>query len=103
MVVDQVTATLNAQNHPRLAGPVALRRTQPDTYTVTARLDQLTGQQQRLGQAQRYRHPLTAEQAHMLLAALAPRRTSSTHEGSIPGIHWRPIDYQRSLGMVTTM
>jgi hypothetical protein len=56
---------------PRLAGPVALRRTEADTYTVTGRLDQLSGEQlQRLGQIQLYHRALTTEQAHMLLAAL---------------------------------
>jgi hypothetical protein len=35
------TALDHAENHPEPSGPVALRRTEPDTYTVTARLDQL--------------------------------------------------------------
>jgi hypothetical protein len=71
----RVAAALgHAAGHPRLAGPVALRRTGHDTYTVTARLDQLSGEQlRRLGQAQLYRHPLTPGQAHILLAAFALR------------------------------
>lgn len=69
----RVAAALDhATTNPEPAGPVALRRTAPNTYTITARLDRLTAAQlHRLGQAQLYRHPLTAEQAHMLLAALA--------------------------------
>lgn len=69
----RVAAALDhAENHREPSGPVALCRTEPDTYTVTARLHQLTPEQpHRLGQAQLYRHPLTAGQAHMLLATLA--------------------------------
>ena len=69
----RVTAALgHTEDPPGLGGPVALRRTEPGTYTVTARLDQLTPDQLgRLGQAQLHRHPLTAEQAHVLLASLA--------------------------------
>lgn len=67
-----VAAIDHVRSHPDLTGPVALRSTAADAYTVTARLDRLTTEQrQRLGQAQLYRHPLTPDQAHMLLAALA--------------------------------
>lgn len=67
---NQVDAALDHKRaRPGPAAPVALRATGPGTYTVTARLDRLTpAQRQRLGQAQRYPHPLTAEQAHMLLS-----------------------------------
>ena len=59
---------------PRIAGPVALRRTEPGTYTVTARLDRLTtAQRHNLAQVHLYRNPLTPEQANALLAVLAVR------------------------------
>jgi hypothetical protein len=68
------TAIGYAQRHPHLGGPVALRRTEPHTYTVTARLDRLSADQQHnLGQAHLYRNPLTTEQADALLAVLALR------------------------------
>lgn len=66
------TAIEHAHRHPEQAGPVRLRRTAPDTYTVTARLDRLTADQaQRLARTRLYRHALTADQAQLLLAALA--------------------------------
>jgi hypothetical protein len=71
----RVTAALDhAQRHPHLASPVALRRTGPGLYTVTARLDCLTpAQRDHLGEAQLARRPLSPEHAHMLLAVLALR------------------------------
>jgi hypothetical protein len=73
--LQRITAALDhAQRHPNLASPVALRRTGPGTYTVTARLDRLTrAQRDHLGQAQLARHPLRREHAEMLLAVLALR------------------------------
>jgi hypothetical protein len=91
----RVTAALErAAEYPHLGGPVALRRTEPGTYTLTARLDQLTPDQlQRLGQAQLYRHPLTAEQAHLLLAALA----LSTEPDSYLDYREAHLDAERDL------
>jgi hypothetical protein len=96
--IERVTAALgHAQRRPALAGPVALRRTQPDTYTVTARLDQLTGAQiRRLGQAQLYRHPLTADQAHMLLAALALNADPERYRRQREAHHDAERDLQRA-------
>jgi len=73
--LDRVAAALDyAVEHPRIAEPVALRRTEPGTYTVTARLDRLTtAQRHNLAQVHLYRNPLTPEQANALLAVLAVR------------------------------
>jgi hypothetical protein len=68
------TAIGYAQRHPHIGGAVALRRTEPSTYTVIARLDRLSADQQHnLGQAHLHRNPLTTEQADALLAVLALR------------------------------
>jgi hypothetical protein len=71
--LDRVTAALDyAAQHPEVAGPVAARRTEPGTYTVTARLDRLTAaQRQNLGQLHLYRNPLPVEHVTVLLAVLA--------------------------------
>jgi hypothetical protein len=73
--LDRVTAALDyAAQHPEVAGPVAVRRTEPGTYTVTARLDRLTAaQRQNLGQLHLYRNPLPVEHVTVLLAVLALR------------------------------
>ncbi|MGV9386191.1 hypothetical protein ACWDRB_61035 [Nonomuraea sp. NPDC003707] len=69
--LDRVTAALNhAHAHPALAGPAALRRVPPDGWTISARLDVLTGDQRRaLADNVRYRAPLTDDEANTLLAA----------------------------------
>lgn len=61
-----------AGENPQLAGPVALRRVAPQTWTVAVRHDILTGDQRRdLVEAVHYRQGLTGEEATVLLAAYA--------------------------------
>ena len=71
--LDRVTAGLTrAGDNPKLAGPVALRRVAPQTWTVTVRHDILTSAQRRdLVEAVHYRQSLTGEEATVLLAAYA--------------------------------
>jgi hypothetical protein len=70
--VERVTTTLaRAANTPELAGPLALRQAAANTYTVTPRLDLLTGdERRRLHETARWNQPLDVEQANVLLAAL---------------------------------
>ncbi|MEU4546920.1 hypothetical protein [Nonomuraea dietziae] len=64
------TALSHAHAHRALAGPVALRRVPPHSWTISARLDVLTDDQHRaLADNVRYRAPLTDEEANTLLAA----------------------------------
>lgn len=95
-------ALVHAEEHPRLAGPVALRRTEHDTYSLDARLDRISGEQrQRLARAQLYRRPLTAEQANMLLAALSLRGDPPEYlrrRAADPDVEW---DLKR-LGLIYT-
>lgn len=69
--LDRVTTALDhAYAHPAFAGPVALRRVPPHSWTISARLDVLTDDQRRaLADNVRYRAPLTDEEANILLAA----------------------------------
>jgi len=66
----RVAAALeHATSRPQLAGPVALRRTPPDGWTVTARLDLLDDeQQQAITSAASYHHTLSVAEANALLA-----------------------------------
>jgi hypothetical protein len=44
--MDRVTCALNAaEQHPDLAGPIAVQRTESATYIITARLDRLSSPQ----------------------------------------------------------
>jgi hypothetical protein len=73
--LDRVQAALeHADAHPRLGGPLALRRTAPSTYTVSPRLDILTTDQRTavLNTADQSQ-PLTVGQATALLAAIVSR------------------------------
>ncbi|GAB1639603.1 helix-turn-helix domain-containing protein [Krasilnikovia sp. MM14-A1259] len=71
--LDRVAAALHhAADQPSLAGPVALRRIPPATWTITARRDILTTeQQQAVTEAAGYRNALTVNEANVLLAAHA--------------------------------
>ena len=72
---DRTRAALEyAAAHPHLAGPIALRRCAPHTYTVSARLDLLT-HEQRTNVLDTVRHSaaLTVEQANVILAAILLR------------------------------
>jgi hypothetical protein len=70
--LDRTTAAIDhALARPELAGPHALRRVPPDTYTLGPRLDQLTDQQRaNLTDLANDRAPLTLAEAHALLAAI---------------------------------
>ncbi|WP_242911477.1 hypothetical protein [Actinomadura terrae] len=68
----------HAQDHPELAGPLALRRVPPDAYTLTARLDILTSEQHlALAGATRHHSTLTDDEATVLLAAIGVSRWPS--------------------------
>ena len=59
----------HATSRPQLAGPVALLRTPPDGWTVTARLDLLNDeQQQAITSAASYHHTRSVTEANALLA-----------------------------------
>ena len=60
-----------AQDNPDLGGPLALRRVPPETWTVTPRLDVLTGAQHRALRDTTGAALLGDAQARVLLAALA--------------------------------
>ena|SRR6266849_2842216 len=60
-----------AQDNPDLGGPLALRRIPPETWTVTPRLDILTGAQHRALRDTTGTADLDDDQARVLLAALA--------------------------------
>jgi hypothetical protein len=59
-----------AQNDPDLAGPLALRRVPPETWTVTPRLDILTQAQRRALRDTTGAATLDDDQASVLLAAI---------------------------------
>lgn len=70
--LDRVHAAIaHAHAHAHLAGPLALRRTDVDSYTTTARLDVLD-EDQRAAVLNNSHHDqaVTVEQANALLAAL---------------------------------
>jgi len=73
----------HACTRPEFAGPYALRRVPPAAFTLAPRLDQLTEQQRvDLTDLVNHRAPLTAAQAHALLAA--------TNLGNLPDYEtWR--------------
>lgn len=62
----------HAVQHPGLAGPMALRRVPPETFTLTPRLDVLTaGQQQAIQATTSWTNVLAQDEAIVLLGALA--------------------------------
>ncbi|GAA4609708.1 hypothetical protein BJY16_007463 [Actinoplanes octamycinicus] len=71
--LDRTTDALQrAVAYPHLGGPVALRRVQPSTWTVSARRDVLTTQQHDdLANVAHFHHDLTTGEATALLAAHA--------------------------------
>ncbi|GAA0919766.1 hypothetical protein [Virgisporangium aurantiacum] len=106
--LDRTQAALDhAETHPGLAGPLALRRTAPHTYTVGPRLDVLTDDQRtNVLNTARCSQPLTVEQANVLLAALVLHRSPRPAEDGIvhvepetPYREWRQrhLDAEREL------
>jgi hypothetical protein len=70
--LDRTAAAIeHAHERPELAGPYALRRLPPGTFTLAPRLDQLTDQQRSgLTDLANQHDPLTVAQAQALLAAI---------------------------------
>jgi hypothetical protein len=71
--LERVDAALgHAHHHPGLAGPMALRRVPPESFTLTPRLDVLTaGQQQAIQATTSWTNVLAEDEAIVLLGALA--------------------------------
>jgi hypothetical protein len=69
-----------AQDNPDLAGPLALRRIPPETWTVAPRLDSLTQAQRRALRDTTGAATLDNDQASVLLAALAAGQSSTYTE-----------------------
>jgi hypothetical protein len=75
--LDRTAAAIErAYEQPELAGPYAVRRVPPGTFTLATRIDQLTDQQRAgLTDLANQRDPLTVAQAQALLAAINLGRT----------------------------
>lgn len=98
---ERVTAALSwATTAPELAGPLALRHVAANTYTVTPRLDLLTGdERRRLHETARWNQPLDVDQANVLLAALVLHDNEYANQPGPTYGEWREghLDTEREL------
>jgi hypothetical protein len=99
--LERVTTALDrATTTPELAGPLALRHVAANTYTVTPRLDLLTGdERRRLHDAARWNQPLDVDQANVLLAALVLHDNEYADQPGPTYAEWREghLDTERVL------
>jgi hypothetical protein len=99
--LERVTTALSwATTTPELAGPFALRRVAASTYTVTPRLDLLTGaNRRRLHDIARWNQPLDVDQANVLLAALVLHNNEYAGQPGLTYGEWREghLDTEREL------
>lgn len=103
---ERVAAALECiQDHPDLAGPVALRRTDPYHYTLGPRLDLLTEEQRKILASMEPEHPaLSTDEFDVLYAAVTseqePRDAHAGHDEARQRLRTRGLVRELPTGLV---